>query len=510
MAAWIQGSKSSVHRHQQATVRRNQHPESGLWETQEGDAWLQRLVFATLYVFGLQRHVGADTLSEFFKLLHLETHVGVSPTALRTLLTHMEALLPQFQQACEASIPPKSRQAVIAADETFPGNDMILVLMELSSGYLLVEESSPERDYATWLAQSAPRLKALGIDVKHAISDRAKALIKLALDGFQCASGADVFHEQYGLSRWLAPALGRLKGRAETAYQDVQAALTKSPPHAAQTTALETQLEKAVEALEDMEQGQQDYREHLLGISAAVHPFALTDSTCQTSESVVSQLEQRAQALETLANRHGILDKDGAVQKFRNQVKALSSHVGVWWDWVAEILQGLSVDERTRAWLTETLLPVLYWHHQQEKTHNKAHKRLYREAWERAVQAWEADPFWSAGLSNSDQQRWLTWGEWMVRQFHRSSSAVEGRNGCLSQMYHNGRGLTPKRLKALTVIHNYGIRRSDGTTAAERLFEIPFPDLFETLVCQMGALPLPRKARQRTLPNPLIPLLVPA
>jgi len=52
--------------------------------------------------------------------------------------------------------------------------------------------------------------------------------------------------------------------------------------------------------------------------------------------------------------------------------------------------------------------------------------------------------------------------EHMARQFQRSSSAVEGRNGCLSQMYRNGRGLNKKRLNALTVIHNYGIKREDG------------------------------------------------
>lgn len=287
-------------------------------------------MFATLYVFGLQRHVGADTLSEFFKLLHLETHVGVSPTALRTLLAQMEALLPQFQLECEASIQPNTRQAVIAMDETFPGDGLLLVLMELCSGYILVEESSPDRNYATWLAQTAPRLKALGIEVKHAISDRAKALIKLAQDGFHCASGADLFHEQYNLSRWLAPALGRLKGRAEKASQAVQSALAKAKP--AQTAVLEAVLEKAFEAVEQVEQAQQDYHDHLLGISEAVHPFALADNARQTSDSVVKQLEQRAEALEALAHQQGIQDKDGAVQSFRNQIPALASHVRVWWE----------------------------------------------------------------------------------------------------------------------------------------------------------------------------------
>ena len=243
--------------------------ESQLWETPEGDAWLMRLVFATLYVFGLQRHVGADTLSEFFKLLHLETHVGISPSALRTLLAQMEALLPQFQLECEASIAPKTRQAVIAMDETFPGDGVLLVLMELFSGYILVEESSPDRNYATWIAQTAPRLTALGIEVKHAISDRAKALIKLALDGFQCASGADLFHEQYGLSRWLSPGLGRRKRQAEKDCQAVQVVLEKADE--TQSTCLEEQLEKAFSAL--VELAQQDYHDNLLGISEVLHPF---------------------------------------------------------------------------------------------------------------------------------------------------------------------------------------------------------------------------------------------
>ncbi len=79
----------------------------------------------------------------------------------------------------------------------------------------------------------------------------------------------------------------------------------------------------------------------------------------------------------------------------------------------------------------------------------------------------------------------------------------KGRNGCLSQMYHNGRGLSEKRLKSLTVIHNYGLKRADGTTAATRLFDSEFPDLFSWLLDKMDELPLPRKSRERVVSNPL-------
>ena len=136
-------------------------------------------MFAVLYKFGLQHAVGADALSDFFKLIRIGTHVGISPSALRTQLSKMEALTLTFQDSCEQSAPAQTRKAVLAADETFFGERLILVLMDLSSGYLLLESIQDDRRFDTWLAQATPRLDALGIKVGHAVSDRAKALIKL-------------------------------------------------------------------------------------------------------------------------------------------------------------------------------------------------------------------------------------------------------------------------------------------------------------------------------------------
>src|SRR5688500_3119369 len=72
-------SKSSVHRHLQAIERRDRYPESSFWETEAGRTWLIRLVVATVFVFGLKRGVGAETLSEFFSHLHLGVACGVFP-----------------------------------------------------------------------------------------------------------------------------------------------------------------------------------------------------------------------------------------------------------------------------------------------------------------------------------------------------------------------------------------------------------------------------------------------
>jgi hypothetical protein len=48
--------------------------------------------------------------------------------------------------------------------------------------------------------------------------------------------------------------------------------------------------------------------------------------------------------------------------------------------------------------------------------------------------------------------------------FQRSSSAVEGRNGQLSLHHHGRHRLSDRKLAALTAVHNFHIRRADGTT----------------------------------------------
>ena len=186
---------------------------------------MKLLMVAVLYTFGLECHVGADKLSQFFKLIRIDTHVGVSPSALRQQLSRMETLLPLFQQQSEQNASNQAHSAVVAMDETFFGDFLILVLMDLSSGYLILEEISDDRRFDTWFEKAIPRLKALGLEVNHAVSDRAKALIKLAISGFECPSGADVFHAQQDVSKWLGATLGRRYERAKTLLETAKALL---------------------------------------------------------------------------------------------------------------------------------------------------------------------------------------------------------------------------------------------------------------------------------------------
>jgi AcrR family transcriptional regulator len=188
-------SKSSVHRHFQAIDRRDRYPESGLWETEEGRIWLLRLVVATLFIFGLKRGVGADTLSEFFDRLHLDAQVGCSPSALRSLMQRLERTIVETAAAWEQDGVDHGeiRPIIGAVDETFLQR-MMLVFMDLASGYLVMEEVAVDRTYDTWHALVQARLKTLGVTVSYLVSDRAKALVKLAQTGLDCLSIPDMFH----------------------------------------------------------------------------------------------------------------------------------------------------------------------------------------------------------------------------------------------------------------------------------------------------------------------------
>jgi len=157
---------------------------------------------ATLLVFGLKRGVGAETLSEFFSRLRLEGHVGCSPSALRSVIHTLERLLLDTAAAWEKEgiAHGEIRPVIGAVDETFLQR-MMLGVMALATGYVLLEEVAADRSLATWCDRANERLTTLGTEVLDLVSDRAKALIKLAHTGLRCPSIPDVFHLGHDLAK---------------------------------------------------------------------------------------------------------------------------------------------------------------------------------------------------------------------------------------------------------------------------------------------------------------------
>ena len=492
-------SKSSVHRHLQAIERRDRYPESSFWETEAGRTWLIRLVVATVFVFGLKRGVGAETLSEFFSHLHLEGHVGCSPSALRRVMHTLERIILDTAAAWEKEgvVHGEIRPVIGAVDETFLQR-MMLVFMELASGYLLMEEVSVDRSYDTWYGLAKARLQTFGTEVLYLVSDRAKALVKLAHTGLSCLSIPDLFHLSHDLAKGYALAIfGRLRQAHQALEQAKQRleALQACPPDSEQAPQAQAAVEACEASVKHWQGVRSAWRQHLSNLSRIMHPGRLVDSTRQTSQEVERQLHAELQALETLLETNGLPVKKGTLDKVRKQLAGVSALVDFWWQTVRQDLAQMAMTPRWTQWVEALLLPLMYWQEQLSHTRCPAQKAQIAPALQAVQEAFEQHPC-TGPLTPEVLAGWISWAAEHARAFQRASSAVEGRNGYLSQMQHNHRGLPMRRYQVWTALHNFDCRAADGTTPASRFFRRAFPDLFESVLSQIDELPLPRQRRQ--------------
>jgi hypothetical protein len=493
-------SKSSVHRHLQAMDRRDRYPESSLWETPAGRAWLIRLVVATLFVFGLKRGVGVETISEFFSRLRLDGYIGCSPSALRTVMHTLERHVLETAAAWEQEgiAHGEIRPVIGSVDETFLQR-MMLVFMDLATGYLLMEEVAADRSFDTWFERANERLKTFGTEVLYLVSDRAKALIKLAHTGFGCPSIPDLFHLGHDLAKGYSLAIfGRLRQAQQTleqAKQDLEKVQKHAQPDPDQIAQVQARIASCATLVHHWQEVGRTWRQHLANLSRILHPWRLLDSIRQTSKEVEEQLGAELQAIETLLETNRLPMKKDTLAKVQRQLAGISALVDFWWQTVRQDLTQLAMTPRWTQWAEELLLPLMYWQEQLRRTRHPVQKAQIALVLQAVEEAFERHPC-TRQLKTEVLAAWKLWAAEHAKAFQRASSAVEGRNGYLSQMQHNHRGLPTRRYQAWTALHNFDCRDTDGTTPASRFFRRSFPDLFENVLSQIDELPMPRQRRQ--------------
>jgi hypothetical protein len=259
-------------------------------------------------------------------------------------LKQAEEELVNYQQHHESQIGQEKLQEIVASgDETFFNDEPILVLMELSSGYIIIEEESQDRSYDSWLSRSSGRLKQLGLKVRHFVSDRGKSLVKLALDGFNCCAGADLFHAQCDISKWLGQGFYQRLGKATKRLKTSHEKLDKLKEKAVDSEAIKTQeqiVKQDKAELYKIEQGQQTYRNTQQAVSESVHAFDL-EGTKQTSVQVENKLHDEAQHFDEIARTYSIPDNKGKLTKFKKQIEDVASIVDIWWLWAIYSLSRL-------------------------------------------------------------------------------------------------------------------------------------------------------------------------
>lgn len=178
------------------------------------------------------------------------------------------------------------------------------MLTDLSSGYILVEEVVENRRYETWKDKAQQALTQMGVQVRSLVSDRAPALIKLAVEGLECPSIADLFHPLWDLSKSVGAALSRQLTQTHKKLEQAQQRLTQLVSTTNATTAQHRHVEQLQTRSAFLQSGQRTFHRLRQQLTLSVHPFALFGSGFKTTTEIKEQLEQLLLKLKTLQNTY--------------------------------------------------------------------------------------------------------------------------------------------------------------------------------------------------------------
>jgi hypothetical protein len=478
-----------------------------------GLAFLRRLVLALLLVFRHRNAVGLRPIGDFLELVELDHFVGSSYGALHSLDARLQDDLILFGQEERQRLTPgmASKDIVLCPDENFHGPHICLVAIEPVSNFILVEAYRDQRDSITWVAAIREGIEGLPVNVVLLTSDQSSALICCAVVELQVAHQPDLLHLQRDLGKPILLPLARPihqaqkdLEKAKQEQQRLEQAEEKKPGSMsiAKVIPLILAQDQAEKDLEESQQRLDKAVEEIRNVSATYHPFDRETGAPVTAEQMQARLNEPLERLSKVVEEADLSERaQQAVQKARGWVVLLVGCLAWFWAITRQRLEKADLSEEVERVLSEVLIASYYWEMASEKEKDpEEKKRLKKLAQQLREEAWEeGSPL--RQLSEAEQKEVQRVAQQSAEMFQRSSSCVEGRNGRLSLFHHGQTRLSEKRLKALTVVHNFVVRRTDGTTAAERFFGQKQKDAFTWLLQRMPDLPHPAAKRRNTPAN---------
>ena len=233
---------------------------------------------------------------------------------------------------------------------------------------------------------------------------------------------------------------------------------------------------------------QEEYKQHYRRLSTSLHPFKILSASYSSSKSALKDMSDSVSSIKAVGTQLSIVNLDADISKVEKQLPDATIQIDIWRNAVASSVDSSHLTEEQKNWLQNVYLPSIYWKKQIPKTDSKIIKRLYAASSYKAQKLCDEHSLTKQMLNKTDKGTWNDWANEMCCLFQRTSSAIEGRNGWLAQMHFCGRGITEKRLRSQTTIHNYFLKRQNGTTACERLSGIKPDCLFEFILKKINKL----------------------
>ena len=237
-------------------------------------------------------------------------------------------------------------------------------------------------------------------------------------------------------------------------------------------------------------------RAAIRGLGDDHHPVDLPSGQLCTAAQVREKLEQRFAEIDRIADEAKLSESSRKrIQKARRMLEALTAALAWVLRTIAATVKRLRLSAELEQLVIQQLIPGLYLQRAAKRARNSAERQAMTELAETILARARSPggPLMSAPAELRQQIERTA--NWCADLFQRSSSCVEGRNGRLSLWHHCLHQLRPRKLAALTTVHNYFIHRPDGTTAAERFFKSEPRDLFTWLLDRLDVPARPAKSR---------------
>jgi len=172
--------------------------------------------------------------------------------------------------------------------------------------------------------------------------------------------------------------------------------------------------------------------------------------------------------------------------------------VAFFWLTVEAKIEALELTKEIEQTVYDNLIPGIYLHLVSEKAQDAEQGRVFQNKSEELLASVRNRDGLLADLELEEKVVIEQVALECAQLFQRSSSCLEGRNGQLALRHHSLHRISGRKLAALTTTHNYFVKRSDGTTAAERFFGAKPKNLFEWLLDHVESPGRPAQKRLQT------------
>jgi len=489
------------------------------FESPAGVAFLHRLVLAAHFVITLFGAGGIRLVCLFLELSGLSQFVAASYGAQQQVSVAMEEVVVEFGQEEGARLAEgmEAKKITVCEDETFHP-EICLVAIEPASNYIVLEKYADSRKAAEWTKAMEQATAGLPIEIVQSTSDEGRGILSHAKKDLGAHHSPDVFHVEQELVKGSSFALSRRKRKAEEAVAKAMAAVkrhheekeayhSRKPRRPGRPPGFDKRIKKAQEkekeakqSLERAEAHQERAKQAIRGISQVYHPYDLETGAPRSAEEVSAALEKQFSEIEKVAAEAALPERSlKKIHKAKRLVVEMVATIAFVFLGIRARVEALSLAAEVEQVVYANLIPAIYLHLVSEKASSAAQRHQLQAQSEELLSPLLARDGPFEGLDKEDVALIEKVAIESAQLFQRSSSCVEGRNGLLALFHHSLHRLSNRKLSALTTVHNYFVKRSDGTTAAERFFGSPPKDLFERLLERVD---IPgRPAQKRSQPN---------